>query len=141
MLYRTGLTEHPSNHVPSQTEDEDQGLQPIDRRQHHNTERRNRLALLDDQVEQVPDLLTHITISQRQGVVIFQAYGPYVCDRDWRDDGTQEIDENDRSHSKEATETAQSLDRRQLDQVVNSGVDPSTTCKYLALATATVNYW
>lgn len=67
MLYRTGLTEHPSNHVPSQTEDEDQGLQPIDRRQHHNTERGNRLALLDDQVEQVPDLLTHMSISQRQG--------------------------------------------------------------------------
>ena len=53
--------------------------------------------------------------------------GAYVGNRDWGDDRTQKIDEDDCSHSKEAAETTQALDCRQFDQIVHSRVDPSST--------------
>lgn len=68
------LTEHPCNHVPSQTEYEDQGLKTVDGSQHNDTERRDGASVVDDDVEKITQLYESRTVN-------LDIVAPEVCAR------------------------------------------------------------
>jgi hypothetical protein len=50
------LTQHPCNHVPSQTKDEDQRLETVNSRKHNNRQCRYSRPIVHDEVYEIPDL-------------------------------------------------------------------------------------
>jgi hypothetical protein len=94
-----GLTQHPSNHVPTQSEDKDQSLQTINGSEHDDTERRNGTSVGDDDVKQVSELhRSSVSLRSTWNVEI-----THIGNGDRRDNSTEQVNEDDSSHSEKST--------------------------------------
>ena len=92
--------------LPLPLDDENQRLEAIDSRDHHDRDERELSRAGRDSVDQVPQ----VDAGRRQN------------------DRPKEIDKDDKSHA-ETTEPTQILEKDQLRQIVHGRVDPATSLR------------
>lgn len=100
------VDDHPSDVLPLALDDEDYRLETIDTSQHDDRDHREGTRVTSYSVDQVGE----VNAGSR------------------KNDGSQQIDENDETHT-ETTETAEIFQRSQFNQVVDCGIDPATSLR------------